>query len=170
MNRRLLRRLLFSVIAGLVVAVGVLALVRQSFPPKKENYSAIEPGLYMGGSVEAPPPGTKVVINLCEIEDPYTVDRNVWESIPDGEPAPSLDWLRKMVAVVDEEQQAGRQTYVHCFAGISRSGMVVAAYEMFKNHWTRDQALEFIRSKRPQVKPNPAFMQRLLEWEHEVLK
>ena len=42
---------------------------------------------------------------------------------------------------------------------------VVTAYLMYKNQWTRDEALEFIRSKRPFVRPNPAFMQLLLEWE-----
>ncbi len=43
--------------------------------------------------------------------------------------------------------------------------MVVTAYEMYKNHWTRDEALAFVRSKRPEVRPNPAFMRRLHEWE-----
>ncbi len=43
--------------------------------------------------------------------------------------------------------------------------MVVTAYEMYKNHWTRAKALAFIRSKRPQVRPNPAFLERLDEWE-----
>ena len=42
--------------------------------------------------------------------------------------------------------------------------MVVTAYEMYKNHWTRE-ALAFIRSKRPQFRPNPAFLERLDEWE-----
>ena len=41
----------------------------------------------------------------------------------------------------------------------------VVAYLMQRNHWSRDQALEFVREKRPQVRPNPAFMELLLEWE-----
>jgi protein-tyrosine phosphatase len=68
-----------------------------------------------------------------------------------------------MVQFIDEQQQAGRITYVHCRNGVSRSGFVVIAYEMHKNHWTRNQALEFVRKKRPDVRPNPAFMERLLE-------
>jgi len=47
--------------------------------------------------------------------------------------------------------------------------MVVTAYLMFKNNWTRDQALAFVRSRRPITRPNPAFMQLLNEWE-QVLK
>jgi len=69
---------------------------------------------------------------------------------------------------VDAQRQAGRTVFVHCFAGVSRSGMVVTAYLMFKHGWTRDQALEFVRSKRPSAKPNGAFMELLLEWEREL--
>ncbi len=73
-----------------------------------------------------------------------------------------------MVEQIDAWQRQGIPTYVHCFNGISRSSFVVVAYEMHKNHWTRDEALEYVRSKRPLVRPHPAFMQRLLEWEREI--
>jgi protein-tyrosine phosphatase len=48
--------------------------------------------------------------------------------------------------------------------------MVIVAYEMHKNRWTRDEALKFVRSRRSITRPNPAFMKRLLEWERVVLK
>jgi hypothetical protein len=134
------------------------------------HYSLIEDGLYMGGSVAKPPPGTKAVLNLCERPDGYAVESMTWEPIPDAEPAPSIDWLRRMVEIIDKHRQAGDTTYVHCAAGISRSGMVVTAYLMFKNHWTRDEALAFVKSRRPGARPNPAFMKRLLEWEREVVR
>jgi hypothetical protein len=132
------------------------------------NYSLIEEGLYLGGRVKEPPPGTEAVLNLCENEDPYRLDIHLWEAIPDSEPAPSLDWLRRAVAFVDGNRKAGRTTYVHCRQGVSRGGMVVTAYLMAKNRWTRDQALEYVRASRPQVRPNPAFMGLLLEWERVV--
>ena len=34
--------------------------------------------------------------------------------------------------------------------------------------WTRDEALEFIRTMRPQVRPNPAFTPLLKQWEAEL--
>jgi protein-tyrosine phosphatase len=46
--------------------------------------------------------------------------------------------------------------------------MVVAAYLMKREGWTRDQALAFLRSRRPGVRPNPAFLQLLLDWEHSL--
>jgi hypothetical protein len=45
---------------------------------------------------------------------------------------------------------------------------VIVAYTMFKNHWTHAQALEYVRAKRPEILPNPAFMERLLEWERAL--
>src|SRR5262249_17465837 len=125
------------------------------------NYSLIEEGLYMGGSGPEPPPGTDAVLNLCEVEDRYRSAVHVWGPIPDREPAPDLDWLRRMVAFVATQRRGGATVFVHCQAGVSRSGMVVTAYEMSSKHWTRDEALEFVRSKRPVTRPNPAFMERL---------
>jgi protein-tyrosine phosphatase len=88
-----------------------------------------------------------------------------WEPIPDAEPAPNLDWLRRQVGFIEEQRQAGRAVFVHCRNGVSRSGMVVVAYLMAQHGWSRDEALTFVRSKRDVARPNPAFMRLLKEWE-----
>jgi protein-tyrosine phosphatase len=44
----------------------------------------------------------------------------------------------------------------------------VVAYYMFRNGWSRDEAMGFVRSQRPGPRPNPAFMQLLLEWERAL--
>jgi hypothetical protein len=128
------------------------------------HFSLIEDGLYLGGAVAEPPPGTQAVLNLCDQADSYQCEVQLWEPIPDKAPAPSLDWLRRMVDFIDQQQTASRTTFVHCRYGQSRSVMVVAAYLMFKHRWTRDQALDFIRAKRPSAGPNDAFLDRLSEW------
>ncbi len=157
----------WPVIALLVaaLAVGVVILVL-NWPERPEpNYSQIEDGLYLGGYAVEPPPGTQAVLNLCQPEDKYQVEVQRWEPIPDGEPAPSIDWLQQQVEFIDAQRRAGRQVFVHCQAGGSRSGLVVTAYLMARNGWTRDEALTFVRARRPVVSPNPAFMRLLLEWE-----
>jgi len=159
------RRLLGILVIGCVGVWLFLTSLERSYRAKGENYSLIEDGLYMGGDVAEPPRGTRAVLNLCEREDRYHSEIHLWEPIPDRDPGPSLEWLRRMVKFVKANREAGLTTYVHCRNGVSRSGMVVTAYVMSKNHWTRDRALEFVRSKRPETRPNPAFMQRLLEWE-----
>ena len=164
--KNLRRGLLLVVLLGCVGAWLWLSRLESSY---RAPYALVEDSLYIGGSVSDPPPGTTAVLNLCGREDPYRVEAHRWEPILDAGKAPGVDWLRRMVEFVDARRRAGATTYVHCAAGVSRSGLVVTAYLMHEHGWTRDEALAFVRRKRPHVRPNPAFMQLLAEWE-QVLK
>jgi hypothetical protein len=174
---RRLRRWFLVVVAAAAAAVlvavylGLDPLVRWATGEQaleEPSYSLIEDGLYMGGDVREPPPGVRAVVNLCEKKDSYQAEMHDWEPIRDAEPAPDLKWLKRMVELVDSRRRAGVPTLVHCRNGVSRSGMVVVAYEMAAKKWTRDEALAFVRTKRPQVRPNPAFMKLLEDWEREL--
>src|SRR5262245_8683076 len=101
----------------------------------------------MGGAVAWPPRGTRAVLNLCEVEDPFEVEASLWRPIVDTEPAPSVEWLREAVAFVEANREAGRPTSVHCRNGVSRSGLVVVAYLMRKRGWGRDEAMTFVRER-----------------------
>jgi hypothetical protein len=151
---------------GLAVVIVHVAVDR--FTREPPNYSRIEDGLWLGGSVTEPPPGTQAVLNLCESEDLYRAESHRWEPIPDAEPVPSLAWLRVQVKFIELERATGRVVFVHCRNGVSRSGMVLAAYLMQRESWSRDRALEFLRLRRPGVGPNPAFMRLLLDWERAL--
>jgi hypothetical protein len=154
-----------AALAGTALAVVVVHIVVDRITREPPNYARVEDGLWLGGYVAEPPPGTRAVLNLCESEDPYRAESHRWEPIRDAEPVPSLDWLREQVRFIEAERAAGRTVYVHCRNGVSRSGMVVVAFYMARNGWSRDEAMEFVRSHRPELRPNPAFMQLLLEWE-----
>jgi hypothetical protein len=169
-------------IVVLVIAVGVAAYVwwyryEEAFNPRppapsgEPDYSQVADGLYIGARVDKPPPGTRAVLNLCELEDPYRCEFETWpkSKIPDSGPAPSKKWLREQVEFVDTQRRAGVPVYIHCMAGVSRAAMVTTAYLMFKYGWDRDEAIEFLKTKRPQVNPNPAFMELLLLWDAELL-
>jgi protein-tyrosine phosphatase len=156
-----------SAVALIVVAVYVAV---DHLTRERPNYSQVEDGLYLGGRVPAPPPGTRAVLNLCRVEDPYQAEVHRWVPIPDAEPAPALDWLRQQVEFIDAQRRAGLPVYVHCRAGVSRAGLVTVAYLMWRESWSRDEALRFVRSKRPHVRPNPAFMCLLLEWEQSLAR
>lgn len=54
---------------------------------------------------------------------------------------------------------------VQCHAGASRSASIVIAYLMRKNGWGFLKAAEFVREKRPRVKPNQGFVEQLKEYE-----
>jgi hypothetical protein len=162
--RRPLALIMFLLVCGLVSWFG-LAWLANDYQGASANWSLIESGLYMGGSVAEPPRDTGAVLNLCESDDPYRCEDHRWEPTHDGVPAPDLDWLRQQVVFIDSHRKNGRTVFVHCRNGVSRSGMVIVAYLMWEHGWTRDDALKFAREKRPIVRPNIAFMDRLADWE-----
>jgi hypothetical protein len=132
---------------------------------QEETYALIEPGLYLGAPVEEQPLGTQVVLNLCELADPYHCEVHLWKPIRDGAPGPPMTWLRTQVDFLTAQRQAGRTTFVHCLSGRSRSGMVITAYLMAEHGWTRDDAMAFVRTKWPSTRPNRVFMESLAVWE-----
>lgn len=158
--------LLFALLAAALAAWPTLRWLKSTYDIP-ENYAELEPGLWMGGNTEEPPPGTRAVLNLCEFDDGYRTEAYRWEPIRDAAPAPSLEWLKEMVAWVETQRDASKPTFVHCFNGASRSGLVTTAYLMKRHGWSRDEAIARIAEKRPQIRPNPAFMTLLAEWERE---
>jgi hypothetical protein len=161
----------FWPILALALAIFVALMVHLAvnyFTREQPNYSRIEDGLWLGGFVTQPPPGSKDVLNLCESEDPYRAETHRWEPIRDAEPVPSLDWLCQQVDFIEAERTSEHVVYVHCRNGASRSAMVLAAYLMRREKWSSTQALDFLRSRRSEVNPNPAFRQLLSEWERSL--
>ena len=168
MRRRWLRAWPVAVVVVATVIVVAVHVIAERITREPPNYSQIEDGLWLGGSVAEPPPGTQAVLNLCEAADPYHVESERWAPIRDAEPVPSLEWLREQVQFIGAERASGRVVYVHCQNGVSRSGMVVVAYYMARNGWSRDEAMEFVKSRRPGLRPHPAFMRLLSEWEQSL--
>lgn len=62
---------------------------------------------------------------------------------------------------------SGSNVYVHCHAGISRSSTVVIAYLMKYYDYSYNEALQYVRTHRPQVRPNPGFERLLLSFSHD---
>ena len=89
----------------------------------------------------------------------------LWDPVHEGGTQPSLDWLRRVVAFIADQRRAGRTTFVHCLAGVNRSGAAVTAYLMQSHGWGGDEALAFLRERRPEVRLDPGLMRLLTEWE-----
>lgn len=62
---------------------------------------------------------------------------------------------------IDAARKNGQGVLVHCQAGVSRSTTLVAAYLMSKLGLNVEQAVEKIRSVRPQVEPTQFFLLQL---------
>src|SRR5262249_41443685 len=140
----------WPVVAVAAPALAVVAVLVAVTPLTRErpNYSRIEDGFYLGGRVAEPPAGTRAVLNLCEQEDPYQAEAHRWQPIADAAPAPGLAWLRQQVEFLDQQRRDGLPVFVHCQAGVSRGGLVTVAYLMWRRGWSREEALQFVRSRR----------------------
>uniref|UniRef100_A0A673Z268 Protein tyrosine phosphatase domain-containing protein 1 n=1 Tax=Salmo trutta TaxID=8032 RepID=A0A673Z268_SALTR len=60
----------------------------------------------------------------------------------------SLTSILDMVKVMSFAMQEGKMA-VHCHAGLGRTGVLLACYLVFATRMTADQAIVFVRSKRP---------------------
>jgi hypothetical protein len=152
---------------GLLLCCGVAgaALAWWKTEDRGKPYDLIEDHLYLGEAVSRPPPGTGAVVNLCGVEDPYTVETRLWRPVLEEGTQPTMEWLREVVDFIEQQRRGGRTVYVHCMAGVNRSAAAMTAYLMREHGWSREDALSFVRSRRPQVQPDPGLIRLLDEWE-----
>ena len=60
--------------------------------------------------------------------------------------------------------------FVHCAAGMSRSPTIVVAYIMWKKKLSLNNAIKFVKEKRPIISPNDNFMNQLKIFEELLIK
>mmetsp|Transcript_32759 Transcript_32759/g.58692 ORF Transcript_32759/g.58692 Transcript_32759/m.58692 type:complete len:236 (-) Transcript_32759:1421-2128(-) len=65
--------------------------------------------------------------------------------------APDVNDMERAVAFIHDNVSAGKRTYVHCKAGRGRSATVVVCYMVRHKGMTPEEAVEFVREKRPQI-------------------
>jgi protein-tyrosine phosphatase len=123
-------------------------------------YHEIAPGLYQGGSFAALPvsAGFDAVFSLFGDADAprdRRVAHRIWH-IPDGD-CPDEELLLEHSRWVLEKWTTGHKVLVRCFAGLNRSGLVVARTLILAGA-TPDEAISLIRSKRSKdALCNPVF-------------
>lgn len=71
--------------------------------------------------------------------------------------------LFNLVKMIDMHIKNGKQVVINCFAGISRSATIVVAYLMYKNKLSVQDAIAFVRTKRPFINPNYGFVCQLYQ-------
>lgn len=82
----------------------------------------------------------------------------------DDSPAESDTFLRDVPAVcqaIDQYVARGGNVLVHCAAGISRSASTCAAYLIMYNGMTAQQAISFIKSRKPECFGGNVFVKAL---------
>lgn len=106
-----------------------------------------------------------LIVN-CTRDIPFTVPGVKHVRVPlHDSPAETSTFLRhfaKAVGAIDEHLQKGDTVLVHCFAGISRSASVVAAYLMLREGLTPREAIKRIQGCKPETfGRSPNFLEAL---------
>ncbi len=93
--------------------------------------------------------GIEADISLEEerVDTPFGVKFYVWIPIQ-NHTAPTREQLNFGVSVLEQLVTMKKKTYVHCQNGHGRAPTVVAAY-LIKKGKSVDEAIEFIKAKRP---------------------
>jgi predicted protein tyrosine phosphatase len=110
-----------------------------------------------------------LVVN-CTRDLPFSVPgvkrvRVPIDDMPDENPT-FLKALPRAVRAIDLALSQGQGVLVHCYAGISRSASVVAAFLMARDGLTPAQAMARIRKAKPETfRPRANFLPSLLAWE-----
>jgi protein-tyrosine phosphatase len=58
-------------------------------------------------------------------------------------------WSWEIVYKVSKERSSGNHILIHCAAGMQRSAAVTAMFLISQHRCTTDEAIQFIKSKRP---------------------
>jgi len=66
---------------------------------------------------------------------------------------------------INEAISSGGRVLVHCMAGVSRSAAVVIGYMMTKQGMSFEEAYEYVKDKRPVMRPNDGFMEQLKQFD-----
>lgn len=117
--------------------------------------------------------GVTLVVN-CTRDLPFVLPgvRQVRVPVHDhpDESDDMLEHLPAALKAIDEELRRGGTVLVHCFAGVSRSASVVAAYLMFREGLTPRQAIARVQALKPETfGSDPNFLDAL-ETLHGALK
>lgn len=67
--------------------------------------------------------------------------------------------------IEQESQRVGGVTLVHCVAGVSRSASLCLAYLIKYHRMSLKDAYNHVKARRPQIRPNVAFVKQLMEYE-----
>ncbi|CAD8189642.1 unnamed protein product [Paramecium octaurelia] len=107
------------------------------------------------------------VLQILDQSVPVQGAQKLWIMAEDSEDFPLHKYFDQSIRFI-ENQSKKTNVLIHCYAGISRSAAIVAAYMMQKYNWSVNQTMLHIQSKRRIVSPNSGFMKQLKDFERKL--
>eukprot|EP00118_Oscarella_pearsei_P026978 m.310615 g.310615 ORF g.310615 m.310615 type:complete len:620 (+) comp53162_c0_seq1:182-2041(+) len=89
-------------------------------------------------------------------------------SVLDERESNLFPYLNKTTDFLMNALQTGGIAFVHCTRGVSRSSTVTIAFLMKRYSWTLGTAFEFLKDRRPGIRPNRGFLEQLSKWEEAI--
>jgi len=148
------------------------------------HYTQVLPYLYIGTETIPASPNAierlkklKVthVLNVameCNVGVTFPEDQIVYKKIDlaDNLSENIAKYLWESCEWIENERKKNNNAvfYIHCKAGKSRSATVVIAYLMKSEHWSMNEAYNYLKDLRPNISPNLGFVSALMEMEAEI--
>ena len=90
--------------------------------------------------------------------------------IEDEESQSLIQYFPEAYEFIESSITNNENILIHCYAGISRSSCFVLCYLIKKLKINYENAIKFLKEKRPQVNPNLNFVKELNKWSEFVNK
>jgi protein tyrosine phosphatase (PTP) superfamily phosphohydrolase (DUF442 family) len=118
--------------------------------PGLPNFGQVTPDLFRGAQPERDGYRTLQAIGVNIVLDMWGGNRSEesaveklgmqYVSIPWHTRSPSDEIIARFLKVIEENPD--KKVFVHCHAGVDRTGMAIAAYRMAKEGWSPDEAMK----------------------------
>lgn len=142
------------------------------------EFTGVEGGLYLGGYEAATNQplldqyNIKAVLTIIsENRVQYTSDQIYLHKFVRADDDPRFDLSEHFEQCLEFIENARKNRYnvlVHCMAGISRSATIILAYLMKTYKYKFNDALQYVRARRPIVNPNDGFVLQLRNMESKM--
>lgn len=111
----------------------------------------------------------KLVIDIREEPDmpPFDPANRLlvfWAPLQD-KVAPGIEWIFPVMGMMNALVCSGNVVFVHDTVGINRLGFILTAYYMQRFGLSRDRTLALLRTRKPDLDPNPDYMMLLGQYE-----
>lgn len=153
----------------------------QGRPPPTLTFDEVDRSVCVGGYLAAASPevihrlGVTHIIKLFADDPSYpggsTRLPGVEYLVLPAEDRPDFDISQHFpvaMRFINAAQRSGGRVLVHCHAGVSRAPTIVLAYIMTYARLPLRLAWEYLRDRRPVIRPNPGFVRQLRQLDERL--
>ncbi|XP_078062237.1 dual specificity protein phosphatase 14-like [Mustelus asterias] len=148
--------------AGVALGGGGIAQITPSLFLSSGNVAANRHLVYTRGI-------TCIVNATTEIASPRWADMEYLKvPLPDLPHAPLSLYFDTVADKIQQVARRNGRTLVHCVAGVSRSSTLCIAYLMRHHKQSLREAHDWVKARRPVIRPNYGFWRQLIDYERRL--